>query len=191
MQLGNKTNIECQLMTEEIDTGNGGGKLKKTIKLSKQVEPEFDQSLTHKDLKLTGTKMLKNGSCNRFKQSHCLPPMSKGRHTWRIKLTRADTNIMVGVAMKNTEKDTVDLYDKLPNIKSSFNHVGHNIWQGKRSEKSTYDQGEMSVGDILATTVDMDTQTITWFNETKNKTAEISFPDLGNGSEYYFTVLLY
>ena len=82
--------------------------------------------------------------------------MSKGKHTWRIKLTKEDNNIMVGVSMKNTEKDTVDPYDKLPNIKTSFNHMGYNIWQGKRSEKSSSSMGKLKVGEILATTVDMD-----------------------------------
>ena len=30
--------------------------------------------------------------------------MSKGKHTWKIKMTKNDTNLMVGVAMKNTDK---------------------------------------------------------------------------------------
>lgn len=49
--------------------------------------------------------------------------MKGGKHTWRIKIhgVSGDCDLMVGVAQKNTDKETVDLYDKLPNIKTCVN----------------------------------------------------------------------
>ena len=98
---------------------------------------------------------------------------------------------MVGVAQRNDAKDTVDLYDKLPNIKSCVNQVGNQIWMGKKTAKNSSAIKALVQNDILATTIDFDAKTVTWFNETKNTTISIDFPDLSSGGDWHFSVLFY
>ena len=65
-QLGNYSNLECQLLTEEICVGGSQGKVKSKKILSKKSDPEFVADLTHKDITF-GSKIVKNGSCSRFR----------------------------------------------------------------------------------------------------------------------------
>ena len=81
----------------------------------------FVKDLTHSGLTYTRDNFIENPACTRFKQTQCYPAMQKGIHTWRIKVSLGDSNLMVGVAQKNNSKDTVDLYDKLTNIKTCVN----------------------------------------------------------------------
>jgi hypothetical protein len=100
MQMGNYGNIECELLTEEISTGKGKAKskAKKTLTKTSKKEPEFNKELAHSKLEFISSTEVKNPSCNRFNQVQCSPPMKEGKHTWRIKIGVADSNLMVGVA---------------------------------------------------------------------------------------------
>ena len=72
---------------------------------------------------------------------------------------------MVGVAQKQPDLEQVDLYDKMPNIKSCFGYSSSGFYVNK-SHQSKSDYKHPEAGHITACTIDFDACRLTWKNET-------------------------